>query len=57
MSIKGNYLSSTVSIVYIVIILSHYCGVQLTSTPITVKPLLNYCSVIMKLLSNYCTVW
>ena len=48
---NSNYLSSTVSIVQY--LLSHYCGVELTSTPIT---LLNYCSVIMKLLSNYCTV-
>ena len=29
---NSNYLSSTVSTV-----LSHYCGVKLTSTPITVK--------------------
>ena len=49
---KGNYLSSTVSIV-----LSHYCDVELTSIPITVKTTVELCSVEMKLLSNYCTVW
>ena len=32
---NSNYLSSTVSILQK--LLSHYCGVQLTSTPITLK--------------------
>ena len=32
-----------------------YCGVELTSTPIT-KQLLNYYNLKMKLLGNYCTV-
>ena len=41
-------LSSTVSIVHVYI---NYLGVQLTSTPITVKPILNYRDVIMKLMS------
>ena len=60
---NSNYLSSTVSIVQW--LLSHYCCVQLTSTPIAVKSQ-NYgycwttctrtCTCILEM-SNYCTVW
>ena len=42
---NSNYLSSTVSIVQY--LLSHYCGVELTSTPITIKSLLNHYIVVV----------